>query len=202
MKKALKIGGLVILIAILAVVGFFGFILFGSNTYRTSDIAYYRAISGETDGPNSLAILGQQIDIPDCPYTLPYIDALAPYEDYRFNYTARRMSIFESHAYILIVEYDAAEYGKRKAELDEVYTWLREGIPGEEEDVSPEFTLDGFQFRTAFGGKYPKEMLFIGTCDDKQEIAYIYFWDHDLDYVGPSVEDYLKDETGWRKVVK
>lgn len=198
MKKLFKIISLVLVFVFLAFVGLILFIMFGSNTYETADIAYYQAISGEIDGPNSLAILGEQIDIPDCPYELPFLNELEPFENYRFNYTARRVSIFESHAYILIAEYSDAEYAARKTELDSRYIWRTD----EDRGVSCQFILDGFRFRTVEGGRYPKEMLFIGTSDESGEIAYIYFWDPDLDDVSPSVEDFLTDETGWRKVVR
>lgn len=202
MKKGFKLGCLVLVVGFLAFAGLLLFIMFGSNTYETEDIAYYRAISGETDGPNSLAILGEQIDIPECPYELPYLSELMPYEDYRFHYTARRVSFFESHAYILIVQYEEAMYWEKKALLEAEFTWLTELIVGEEEGVSPEFVLDGFAFRAVEGGWYPKEMLFIGTSDESCEIAYVYFYDADLDYVSPTVDAFLIDETGWCEVVK
>ncbi len=202
LRKCIKIILIVLLVGFLTFAGLFLFLMFGSNTYKTEDIAYYQAISGETDGPNALAILGQQVDIPECPYALPWLNKLEPYEDYRFNYTARRVSFFESHAYILIVEYDEAEYSNRKVALETQYSWLAEEIPGEEKGVSPEFRLDGFWFRSVAGGYYPKEMLFIGTSDADAEIAYIYIYDFDLDWVGPTVSDFLREETGWREVVR
>lgn len=202
MKKVLKIGLLVLIIGFLAFVGLCLFILFGTNTYKTEDIAYYRAISGETDGPNSLAILGEQIDIPESPYELPYLADLEPYEDCRFNYTARRVSVFESHAYILIVQYDEATYLEKKEQLETQFTWLTEQIPGEEEGMNPQFAMDHFTFRAVEGGWYPKEMLFIGTAETNCEIAYIYFYDMDLDYVSPTIEQFLEKETGWNQVVK
>lgn len=198
-KKGCMIGCLIIVIGILAAVGFIGFMIFGTNTYVTEDIAYYRALSGETDGPNSQAIFGEQIDIL-CPYELPHLETLEAYEDCRFNYMARRISFFESHAYILIVEYGESEYTQRKAALEKSYSWLKEEILGEEEGVSPEFALDGFDFRAVEGGYYPKEMFLVGTCDETGEFAYIYFYDQDLDYIGPDMPGFLLKETGWSKV--
>ena len=167
---------------------------------ETSDIAYYQAISGEIEGPNSLAIFGEQEDIP-CLFDLPYLSELAPYEDCRFIYTARRYSLFQSHAYILIVQYDEAEYSRRIEELDSGYIWRSKLISGQDEGLPPEFELDGFSFRTVEGTGYPKWMLFIGVSDERHEIAYIYVYDQDLDYISPSVGGFLAEETGWKKVV-
>lgn len=201
LKKLLVICGIVLLVGALAVAGFFLMFMFGTNTYQTDDIAYYQALSGETDGPNSLPILGEQIDIPDSPYELPNLSDLEPYEDYRFNYTARRVSFFEAHAYTLIVEYGTA-YAEKKAALDSQFIWLSDPIPDGADGASPEFEMDGFSFRAAEGGWYPKEMLYIGISDERKEIAYIYIYDLDLDYVSPTVKDHLIKETGWSKVVK
>lgn len=201
LKRLLVICGIVLLVGVLAFAGLILFIMFGTNTYQTDDIAYYQALSGETDGPNSLAILGEQIDIPDSPYELPYLADLEPYEDYRFNYTARRMGIFEAHTYTLIVEYGAA-YAEKKAALDSQFIWLTDPIPNGNGGTAPEFEMDGFDFRAAEGGWYPKEMLYIGISDERKEIAYIYIYDFDLDYVSPTVQDYLIKESGWSEVVK
>jgi len=201
LKKVLVICGIVLLVGVLAFVGLILFIMFGTNTYQTDDIAFYQALSGETEGPNSLAILGEQIDIPSPPYELPYLEGLEPYDDYRFNYTARRVSIFEAHAYTLIVEYSAA-YAEKKADLDSQFIWLTDSIPNDNGGTAPEFEMDGFSFRAVKGGWYPKEMLYIGFSDERNEIAYIYIYDFDLDYVSSTVKDYLLEESGWCEVVK
>lgn len=198
--KVFRIGCSTVLLGFLLVFCFFVFVFFGSNSYETTDIAYYQAISGETDDPNSLAILGEQIDI-TCTYDLPYLSELEPYDGYRFHYTANRGGIFEEHTYILIVEYNGEGYLQKKDRLENEYTWRSDLIEGEDEGVSPEFELDGFTFRSVEGGYYPKEMLFIGISDERNEIAYIYYWDPDLDYVSPTVADFLLGCSGWKKVV-
>lgn len=201
MKNGFKILCLV-LVALLAAGALGCFVLFGTHTDETEDLDYYRAISGETDGPNTLAILGEQIDISDCPYGLPTLSQLEPYEDCRFNYTVRRVAFFESHAYLLILEYTEGEYEERKGALEGEYTWLSEQIPGETEGLRPEFEVDGFHFRAVEGGQYPKQMLLIGTSDEGSEIAYLYFRDMDLDYIGHTMEDFLREETGWSRAVE
>ena len=46
-----------------------------------------------------------------------------------------------------------------------------------------------------------KEMLFVGTSDETGEIAYIYFYDSDLDSVSRGAAALLRECTGWDKVM-
>lgn len=205
MKKTVKViqtGCAVLVIGFLLMAGLFVYGFFGVNTYETQDIAYYQAISGELNAPNSLPILGEQIDIPPCPYELPYISELENYGDYDFHYMARRYGIFNAHAYILVVSYPQMNYLLEKDALNTRYIWLTDKVRGESEGISPKFNLDGFLFQAVEGGYYPKEMLLIGTSDENCQIAYIYFWDQDLDYIAPSFDAFVLEETGWDKLMQ
>lgn len=180
-------------------------LLLTSNEKSTSDISYYQALSGETDGHKTLPILGQRPDI-ECGYDLPWLSELEPYEDCRFNYTARQFAIFESHSYILILEYDGETYTRQKEKLETAYSYVTGNLPGgtSREEHSPEFEMDGFQFRAVGEDPYdyPQYMFFVGTSDETREVAYIYFHDPDLDYLNPTVADFLREETGWKEVVQ
>ena len=59
----------------------------------------------------------------------------------------------------------------------------------------------GYRFRCVEGGYYPKEMLCIGTRERDYEIAILYFYDMDLDYVHPDMAAFLRDDTCWNEVV-
>lgn len=200
MKKGCCIGCAVVLALIVAFIGFTLYLLFADSVQNTTDIAYYQALSGETEGPNSLPILGEQIDI-YCPYEMPKLSALEPCEEMRFLYQARRMIAFESHSYILHLRYDAAGYEARIQAFEETYDWRTEPITGETQGVSPNFELDGYRFHCVEGGYYPKEMLCIGTREEDHEIAILYFYDQDLDFVSPDMPEFLLDETCWSQVV-
>ena len=141
------------------------------------------------------------MDIP-CPYELPKLSALEPWEEMRFLYQARRMIVFESHSYILHLSYDAACYETQMQAFEEAYDWRTELITGEMEGISPDFELDGYRFRCVEGGYYPKEMLCIGTREENHEIVILYFYDQDLDYVSPDMAGFLMEETGWMEVVQ
>ena len=199
MKKGCLIGCAVVLALIVAFVGFTLYLLFTDSVQITTDIAYYQALSGEVEGPNSLPILGEQVDI-YCPYEMPKLSALEPCEEMHFLYQARRVIVFESHSYILRLRYDAAGYEAQMAAFEEAYDWRTEPIAGETEGVSPDFELDGYKFRCAEGGYYPKEMLCIGTREEEHEIVILYFYDQDLDFVRPDMAGFLLDETCWNEV--
>ena len=200
MKKGCCIGCAVVLALIVAFIGFTLYLLFADSVQNTTDIAYYQALSGETEGPNSLPILGEQIDI-YCPYEMPKLSGLEPCEEMHFLYQARRVIVFQSHSYILRLRYDAAGYEAQMAAFEEAYDWKTELIPGETEGVAPDFALDGYRFRCVEGGYYPKEMLCIGTREEDHEIVILYFYDMDLDFVSPDMAAFLRDETCWSEVV-
>ena len=199
MKKGCCIGCCVVLLVAVIIVGLPLFLLFRGDVKVTEDISYYQALSGEIDGPNSLPILGEQVDIP-CPYEMPKLSELVPCEEMDFLYQARRVIVFQSHSYILRLRYDAAGYEAQMAAFEEAYDWRTELIMGETEGVAPDFELDGYKFRCAQGGYYPNEMLCIGTREEEHEIVILYFYDQDLDFISPDMVGFLLDETCWNEV--
>ena len=201
MKKGCCIGCAAVLMVVVLFFGIVFYLLFGDHTQDTTDIAYYQALSGETEGPDSLPVLGEQIDI-FCPYDLAKLTELKPYEDMRFHYQVRRVAVFQSHAYIVIVRYTDADYPARREQvLTDYALWDAESWELETYQMEPEFSMDGFDFRCIEGGSYPHAMLFIGTSDAAREIAYLYFHDQDLDYISDGMEDFIRGETGWNEVV-
>ena len=196
---------LIVAIALVVVMGLFwavflGMILFYHNEKSTDDIHYYRAISGETEGEKSLRLLGEAYDVP-CDIDLPKMDELMPYTSYRFDHTVVAYSMFSSYSYSLIVNYEAQDYAEKKAWLTNTYSTWEESVPGDETPLEAEFELDGFSFRLIDDGYCPKSMMFVGTCDARQEIAIIYFYDIDLDYISPSMQEFLSQDTGWKNVM-
>lgn len=192
-KKCLLI--LMIIVIMLCVSGC------SANTKSTGDLSYYRALSGESGGADMMPVFGDEFDMP-CPYELPLLAELEPYRDIRFDYTAKRAFIFQSHAYVLIAEYDENTYAVQRAELEQKYTYCTEQSQGISDGDMTEFayTMDEFEIRAVEGGHYPKEMLFIGFSDTKQEVAIIYFYDQDLDYIDDPLGKFIEENTGWGRV--
>lgn len=192
-------------VAIVICIGLVLNFLFGRSVRKTDDITYYRVLSGEQEGSDMIPVMGEEFDM-YCPFHLPQMKELEPYEDYRFDYTATRMAFFQSHAYILIVSYDTETYLHKKAQLEQDYTYLTDTFQGEKETEyhQPHFDLDGFHFRAVQAGQRDyadvKCIFFTGTSDDRNEIAFIYFHDQDLDFISPDLATFVVENTGWKRV--
>lgn len=206
-KKMLLICGIILSLVMIACVGAVIHVLFGTDTYQSDDIAYYQALTGEIEGEDMYPIFAGEFDMP-CPFELPALSEVEPCASYRFNYTAKRMSIFQSHAYVLVASYDAEHYRQRVDALEDRYEYLTDAFfgGGTAEDPQPEFELDGFRFRAVQeAGKDRADVKYIflvGTSDERQEIAYVYYHDQDLDYIDTTMGEFLEEETGWKTVVK
>lgn len=180
MKKAIKIILIVILILAIVVGGFFAWCMFGSRTSTKS--TYYEEIA-TTDGG------------------LPTVDSLPEHISVEYKYFEDYMLIFTSKAYTMIIEYDEDIYNEQKEiahlpfeNIDEWTTYNRE----DDEiitNTSP-IELDGFSFKM-FSEYYPKEIYFIGTNDETNQIAYIYFEDDDLDTISVSYSTFIRNSCGW-----
>ena len=177
---------------------------FHSETTQSDDIAYYQALSGETSGPTNIGYTENGRNVV-CGYDLPLLSELEPYVDYRFVHDDYSNIIATDFTYILIVSYDEENYQVRKAALDSAYTYRTEMIegPGEGKEISPVFEMDGFAFRSVeqAGAEYPKQMLFVGTSDERRELAYIYCDNYDLDCISGSVEQHLREVSSWAEIV-
>lgn len=188
-----------------ALVACIGLVLSGCVTRKTDDVTYYRVLSGEQEGSDMMPVFGEEFDM-YCPFDLPQLKELEPYKDYRFDYTAKAEAFFQSHAYILIVSYDDETYLHRKAQLEQDYTYLTDTFEGKDESGGhqPQFDLDGFHFRAVKSEEWDyaevKYMFFIGTSNSRNEIAYIYYYDQDLDYIASDLPSFVVEETGWKRV--
>lgn len=196
MKK--KNGIWIILIALgVAVSWGIGWLILGFQVKQSDDISYYRALSGEQPGKAALQILGS--DYVECPYDLPQLGELEPYRQVRFNHMAKRAGIFTWHSYVLVVSFDQGHYDAQKAALVEKYDFC----PLEPDEIMAGgygCRLDGFEIRAVEGGEYPHQMLFIGCNDTSREIAIVFYYDQDLDYVD-NLGQFLTEETGWTNVI-
>lgn len=197
MKKKNVILITVIVVPVALFWGMVGWFLLGCRVKQTDDISYYQALSGEKPGKVALRISG--FDEVQCPYDLPQLGDLEPYEQVRFHHMAKRVSIFCSHAYTLVVSFDQAHYAAQKADLVGKYTFC----PPESDEIMSGYAykMDGFEIRAVEGGEYPHEMLFIGCNDDRREIAVVYYYDLDLDEVTQPLGKFLTEETGWEQVI-
>ncbi|UOQ49824.1 hypothetical protein MUN88_07050 [Gracilibacillus caseinilyticus] len=138
---------------------------------------------------------------------MPALDDLLEYEDVEYVYTHKRILLFQAHSVALIVQYDEETYEGAKEKLADHYTFLNHEISSDhsEETIIPdyEFAINSYTFKVAKGNEeshthYPKSFGMIATSDEKQRIAYLYFYDFDLDYIGDeegsnAMVDFVKD---------
>jgi len=130
---------------------------------------------------------------------MPELDDLPKYEDIKYRYTHKSLLIFESDSVALIVKYDDNTFESEKKKIDEQYTFLDKKIKSsfdESKYYIPEyeFSLKSYDFRVVdendtSNTEFPKSFGMIGVSEDKKSIAYLYFYDSDLDYIGDEDEE-------------
>lgn len=133
---------------------------------------------------------------------LPGLDELGEYDDIFFQYMHRSMLIFESDAYVLKISYDDDDYEEQKAALNNIYSYQSTPLGSDfESPKEPEFTVDTFSFRVLsmeeYDFSYPHQLVFVGISDENKQIAYVYYYDTDLDFIETSFETFLRHECGW-----
>jgi len=128
---------------------------------------------------------------------MPDIKELSQYKDISYKYNKESILWYTSDAMTLVVEYDDETYKNEKEKLLDRYTFLSEKIPFDEGGLyiipEYEFSIDSYNFKVVEESDkdntdYPKSFGMIGTSDEKRSIAYLYFYDFDLDYIGDKDE--------------
>ena len=180
MKKALKIVLIIILIVAIIISGLFAWCLFG---FRASTKAeYYEELATQDD-------------------YLPTADSIPEHISVQYKYYEDYALIFMSQAYTMIVKYDEDTYNSQKdvvhLPFEKIDKWTT--YDGEENYVKTNTSpieLDGFSFKM-FSEYYPHEIYFIGTNDETNEVAYIYFEDADLDVISEPYSTFIRTYCGW-----
>lgn len=138
---------------------------------------------------------------------MPKIEELPESETIEYRYTNNSIIIFQSDSIALVVSYDDSTYEKEKEKLKEQYIYLDKPVYDYNIDSflipENEFKVNSYTFKVASGNEsytaeFPKSFGMIGTSDDKKSIAYLYFYDSDLDYIskkdrGTSMEGFVKE---------
>lgn len=119
-----------------------------------------------------------------------------------YDYSRIDMIIFSPQTETLFCQYLPEDYDAQVAFIDQNCDFTTEPLTADDYTCSPTFQLDGFQFRImVVNDNYPKEMIFIGTNDQTKQIAYLSFWDQDLDYIEDTAS-FLRDNCGWKYIDK
>lgn len=112
------------------------------------------------------------------------------YETIR-SYKYHSTGIFQQLAYTTVAEYNEANFEKEKDKI----------VSDNEFYIDKNFIADGFDFKIKTSDNYPKELELIGINNETREIAYVKFFDYDLDSMEES-QEFLNSNCGWQYVTK
>ena len=142
-------------------------------------------------------------------YNMPEIDEMGEYEELEYYHFAQIYTLlFMSDVHTVVCQYSEEEYEAQKSYIEENYVFITEDYLDQSRDdgdyyLSPTAEVDGFTFRyldeSSYGFYHPKYIVLIGMNDETREIAYIDFYDIDLDYLSP-LDEFILDECGWEHV--
>lgn len=144
---------------------------------------------------------GSELD-QDSLYVMPVLDDIENYESIEYLHTHKDMILFEADSVVLDITYDEETYKNEKELIDEKYMFY---IKEEDENnsimqvVEDEFSINSYEFRIVVKNEenftgLPKSFGMIGTSDENKSIAYLYFYDFDLDSIGAeTVNDVMPD---------
>lgn len=134
---------------------------------------------------------------------MPDLNDLPKYHDIAYKYTHKPLAIFSSDSVALIIKYDSKTYESEKDKLKEKYIFLAQKSDfnsNESKEIIPEyeFSINDYSFKVVAGNEkdnteFPKSFGMIGTSDEKKSIAYLYFYDDDLDYITGSMADFIRE---------
>ena len=150
---------------------------------------------------------------------MPALNGLDGYSAISYSYQYTEMMLFSSKSIALFVEYPGVLYEEKKNEVLESYEFLDEtkiSTDGEYQSAPAKFEYGGYNFYTYANltitnilvGDYTdcacKSFGFIGTDEDKNRIAYCYFYNIDLDTFGSvniseqeMITDFINDFFDW-----
>ncbi len=124
---------------------------------------------------------------------MPIIEDLPEYKNISYKYNYVWMILFEANTMTLVVDYDEETYKKEKKKLIKKYKFLEQKVVSDYDDSKYyipeyEFSINSYDFKVVdkndnYKAKYPKSFGMIGTSDEKKSIAYLYFYDLDLDFI-------------------
>ena len=130
---------------------------------------------------------------------MPNLEDIGEYKEVKY-YTRKDETIFSEYSMQLVVKYDEGTFLKEKERLESVYTYLDKPQKPEWDDTVytipiAEFSSAGFNFKIAIfeDTVYPKNFGIVGVSDEKCEIAYLWIYAPDLDYICETDRNEMKE---------
>ena len=137
---------------------------------------------------------------------MPDLDTLTGYQEIKYLYKVKHFAPilgFRSDGFALFVTYDDSQYEAKKLEALDSYEFLQEPVMRNSDTYElplTEFTYRDYTMKVVPDGEYIdfcacKSFLMLGFNDEKHTIAYLYFYDFDVDLIASVGED-LEEEMG------
>ena len=124
---------------------------------------------------------------------MPKLNELPEYQNIEYNYKHKSALIFDSEAVVLVLEYDPETYEVEKSKLESDFTYLEEQVISDFDNEKyyipqPAFSINNYDFKVVSSTNkddfdYPKSFGMLATSDEDKRIAYLYYYDTDLDYI-------------------
>lgn len=135
---------------------------------------------------------------------LPQISELGAYTDIEFTYQETCYSGFMgfySDGLALLVKYDPQTYEAQKSRVLDAYDFLEEPVMRSSDTYElpvTEFDYNGYSMKIVPDADYLefcacKSFMMLGLNDDECTIAYLYYYDYDIDYIA-EIDDDLEAE--------
>ena len=127
----------------------------------------------------------------------PDLTTLPGSENIYYQHRYKRIfPFFAADSLLFVVTYDSKTYETEKKKLEK-FTFLDHSIRSRENYEIPEyeFKIKSFTFKVLDNNEdeekfeYPKYFVMIATSDEKNSIAYLCFYDNDLDYISETNEE-------------
>lgn len=112
---------------------------------------------------------------------------IGEYKDAYFQLYHKNMFIFESDSSTLVASYSDAEYAKQVEFLNQEITFLEK----DEYGVHGNFSINNWDFQVCVSeeSNIPKDFAMVAFNDEECKIAYLEFYDRDIDYVSEDEND-------------
>lgn len=134
---------------------------------------------------------------------MPDLDMLPIDYGISYNYNHIYRVLFETDTLTLVVNYSEEIYKKEKERLLKEYKYLDHKVisnSDSEKYYIPEyeFEVNTYNFKVVdeyetYKAQYPNSFGIIGFSDENKNIAYLYFYDTDLDYISSDNENPMSD---------
>ena len=127
---------------------------------------------------------------------MPNLDEIGDFKDAKY-FVRKDESIFPEYSMQLVLKYDKETFLKEKKRLESAYTYLDNPQKIDDGNYTipiEEFSFAGFDFKIAVfeDTYYPKKFGMVGVSDEKYEIAYLWIYAVDLDYICEADENEIK----------